>query len=121
MLWEASLTVGMAHNIFFFLDPRLLVDAMCIDNDNYHKAVKNSLLQGCAASDPPSANGTASTSLLTPGAAPTSLSAYGATSASLSSGGAAPTLLALAPYADGAKWHRASRFRNHYRATKYSH
>lgn len=76
MLWEASLAVA---------------------NNNYHQAVKNSLLQGGTASDPPSRNRTASTSLQTPGASPTS------------------------PYADGPKWHRRSRFRNRSRATKHSH
>ncbi|KAF8492550.1 glycoside hydrolase superfamily [Russula emetica] len=148
MLWEASLAVA---------------------NNNYHKAVKNSLLRGGAASGSPSANGTASISLHTPGAAPTSLSAPWTTSTSLSSGGAAPPPLSAngtastslhtpgaaptslsapfttstslssggaapptlstntppptstSPYANGAKCHRRSRFRNHSRATKHSH
>lgn len=120
MLWEASLAVGMA--LFFIIEPRLLVHAMRIENNNYHKAVKNSLLRGGAAS--PSANGTASTSLHTPGHAQTSLSAPCTTSTSLYSKDAATDPLSAnshSPYADGARWHRRSRLRNRSGATKHKH
>lgn len=116
MLWEASLAVGMAP--FFIIEPRLLVHAMRIENDNYHKAVKNSLLRGGAAS--PSADGTASTPLHTPGHAQTSLSTPCTTPTPLYSKDAAPDPLpanspppaSTSPCVDGAKWHRRSRFRN---------
>lgn len=82
----------------FFLSS--LADAMRIANDNYHKTVKRSLLQGGTPSNPPSANVTNSTSLHTPAATSTSLPTPCTT----------PTL----SYADGAKWHRRSR-------SKHSH
>lgn len=92
MLWEASLAVGMAHNLFF-IEAYLFVDAMQIANNNYHKTAKNSLLRGGGPSDPPSANRTASTSLQTPGATSTS-----------------PCTTSYSPYyTDGAKWYRRSR------------
>jgi hypothetical protein len=84
----------------FFIEPRLLVDAMRIANDNYHEAVKHSLLRGGAPSYPPSAKGTTSSSLHTPGATSTSLPT--------------PCTTPASPYADGAKWHRRSR-------SKHSH